>query len=592
MSDIPLREKLHGLYLIASYRPRFTAAIVGFGVLTALLEGVGVTLIVPLIEVAQSSGAPPDGGIAGLFARIYQLLGLPFTVGSIVLGVGIVLTVRYLFTFLSEWARVHLRTHYVSDLQTRGFENTLDARIAYFDREGSDDILNAIVTQAQKAGEAIEAFVRVFQRSMLILMYLAIALYLAPLLTILSAGFVGLLTFGLRNTIESAYTIGDRVADANEKIQQAVQAGTQGIREVKTLGYDSELRGDFSEAMNQYVGSSIRVKRNEALIGNAYNLSIALLIFGLIYAAFVFTSMSFGVLGAFLFVMFKLGPAVSGTNKRFYQLEGMLPHLVRTEEFIQNLRRNPEIEGGDEPVPADPSPVEFRDVSFSYEGTEDVLSDVSFQIDSGEFIAFVGESGAGKSTIASLLVRLYEPDSGQILAGGRPVSAYDIDEWRSRVAYVRQNPFIFNTTLEGNLRIANPHASRRELERVCEIAQVTEFVDDLPNGYETELGDDGVRLSGGQRQRVALARALLEDADVLVLDEATSDLDTNIEARVQAGIESMDRDFMTLAIAHRLSTISDADRIYTVQAGKIVERGEHESLIEEEGQYAELYSAQ
>ena len=592
MPDIPLRKKFHGLYLIASYRPRFTAVIVLFSVLTALLEGIGVTLIVPLIEVAQSSGAPPDGGIAGLFARVYQFLGLPFTIGSIVVGVGLVLIVRYLFTFLAEWARVHLRTNYVGELQTRGFENALDARIAYFDREGSDDILNAIVTQAQKAGHGIEAFIRVFQRSMLILMYLGIALYLAPVLTVISAGFVGLLTFGLRNTIESAYTIGDSIADANEKIQQAVQAGTQGIREVKTLRYDSTLRSDFAAAMDQYIGSSIRVKRNEALIGNAYNLSIALVIFGLIYAAFTFTSMSFGVLGAFLFVMFKLGPAVSGTNKRFYQLEGMLPHLVRTEEFIDNLQRNPEIPGGDEPIPADPSPVEFQDVSFSYDGTEEVLSDISFRMDEGEFIAFVGESGAGKSTIASLLARLYTPDSGRILAAGRPVSEYDIDEWRSRVAYVRQDPFIFNTTLKGNLRIANQNASRRELERVCEIAQVTEFVDDLPNGYDSELGDDGVRLSGGQRQRVALARALLEDADILILDEATSDLDTSIEARVQAAIESMDRDFMTLAIAHRLSTISDADRIYTVQDGTIVEQGEHETLLGRDGQYAELYSVQ
>ncbi|EMA64459.1 ABC transporter ATP-binding protein [Halorubrum lipolyticum] len=592
MPDIPLREKLHGLYLIASYRPRFTAAIVAFSVLTALLEGIGVTLIVPLVEVAQSSGAPPEGGIAGGFARIYQFLGLPFTLGSIVLGVGVVLTVRYTFTFLAQWARVYLRTNYVADLQSRGFENTLDARIAYFDREGSDDILNAIVTQAQKAGEAIEAFIRVFQRSMLILMYLAIALYLAPVLTVVSAGFVGVLTFGLRNTVESAYTIGDRVAEANEQIQRVVQAGTQGIREVKTLGYGAELRDDFAAAMEQYIGSSIRVKRNEALIGNVYNLSIALVIFGLIYAALTFTTMSFGALGAFLFVMFKLGPAVSGTNQRFYQLEGMLPHLVRTEEFIDNLQRNPEIEGGEEPLPDDPSPIAFEDVSFSYDKSEEVLNDVSFRMDHGEFVAFVGESGAGKSTIASLLARLYTPDSGRITASGRPVEEYDVGEWRSRVAYVQQNPFIFNTTLEENLLVANQDASRQEIERVCEIAQVTEFVGDLADGYETELGDDGVRLSGGQRQRVALARALLEDADVLVLDEATSDLDTSIETQVQAGIESMDRDFMILAIAHRLSTISDADRIYTVSDGTIVERGEHGSLIENDGQYAKLYSAQ
>jgi subfamily B ATP-binding cassette protein MsbA len=590
--NIRFREKLHAFYLIASYSPKFTSAIVLFGILTALLEGVGLTFVVPLIEVARSPGAPPEGGIVGAFASVYGVFGIPFTIGSIILGLGIALTFRYVASFLSEWARAYLKNHYVEDLQSRGFDHTLDARISYFDQEGSEDILNAIVTQAQKAGEGIEAFVRVFQSGLLILMYLVVALYLSPILTILSMVFVGFLTLGLRNGIESAYTIGDRVAEANEQIQRTVQAGTQGIREIKTIGYDDELRRDFSGAMSQYVDSSIRSSRNEALIGNTYNLGVALLIFALIYVAFVLTNMSFGVLGAFLFVMFKLGPVMSTANQRYYQLEGMLPHLVRTEEFIDNLKQNPEIEGGDRPVPSDPSPVEFDDVSFSYNGSEDVLTDVSLQIEKGEFVAFVGESGAGKSTIASLLARLYAPDTGHISGNGVPIEEYDIDEWRSRVAYVRQDPFIFTTTLKKNLSMANPDATIQEMERVCEVAQVTEFLDDLPNGYETELGDNGVRLSGGQKQRVALARALLQDADILLLDEATSDLDTNIESRVQTGIESMNRDFMIISIAHRLSTVSDADRIYTVEDGEIIEEGAHETLLEGDGRYADLYHAQ
>jgi subfamily B ATP-binding cassette protein MsbA len=270
----------------------------------------------------------------------------------------------------------------------------------------------------------------------------------------------------------------------------------------------------------------------------------------------------------------------------------MLPHLLRTEEFIDELKQSEEVESGDRPVPADPMPIVFDDVRFSYEENETVLNGLSFNVRNGEFIAFVGESGAGKSTIASLIAQLYEHDAGEITANWTPIEEYDIDEWRSQIAYVRQNPFIFNTTLERNLRMANPEASREEIERVSEIAQVTEFLDDLPNGYETELGDDGVRLSGGQRQRVALARALLEDASVLLLDEATSDLDTNIENRVQTAIESMDRDFTIIAIAHRLSTVSDADRIYTIESGEILEKGEHDTLLQEGGRYAELYSAQ
>jgi len=191
-----------------------------------------------------------------------------------------------------------------------------------------------------------------------------------------------------------------------------------------------------------------------------------------------------------------------------------------------------------------------------------------------------------------LLARLYAPDSGQISAGGVPIEEYDIDEWRSQVAYVRQDPFIFSTTLKKNLLVANPDATRQEIEHVCEVAQVTEFLNDLPNGYETELGDNGVRLSGGQKQRVALARALLEDANILLLDEATSDLDTNIESRVQAGIESMNREYMIISIAHRLSTVSDADRIYTVEDGEIIEEGAHESLLQKDTKYADLYHAQ
>jgi subfamily B ATP-binding cassette protein MsbA len=161
-----------------------------------------------------------------------------------------------------------------------------------------------------------------------------------------------------------------------------------------------------------------------------------------------------------------------------------------------------------------------------------------------------------------------------------------------RIAVVRQNPFIFNDTLRYNLTIGNRDVSQSDLDRVTRIAKIDEFFDNLPDGYETQLGDDGVRLSGGQRQRVALARALLKDADVLVLDEATSDLDSSLEREVQESIEDMERNYAIVGIAHRLSTIKNADRIYTVEQGRIIETGQHTELIKKEGQYAELYAIQ
>jgi len=421
-AELSVREKLRAFYLIASFRPKLTLAIVVFGLLTALSSGISVTFIVPLVEVARSAGPPPDDGVVGAFVAAYDLLGVPFTLGTIVMGVAVFLVLQNVSAFLTDWARADLRATYVVDLQSRSFTNALAARVSYFDTEGSDEILNAIVTQSRHAGEGILAFTIIFQSGLFTLVYLGIAFYLAPVLTIISVTVLGGLTFVLRSSVESGYAIGDRVATANETIQQTAQAGTQGIREVRMLGYTGTILEQFLQGLDQYVSSTIKVKRNEALIDNGYNTLVGLLIFALIYIAIAIISMPLGALGAFLFAMFRLGPVVSNANGRYYQLEGMLPHLVRTEAFIENLRANRDIDGGEKPVPDDPYPIVFDDVTFAYDGTDAVLSDISFRIDNGEFVAIVGKSGAGKSTIVSLLARLYAPDSGEILAAWTPIA--------------------------------------------------------------------------------------------------------------------------------------------------------------------------
>lgn len=319
-------------------------------------------------------------------------------------------------------------------------------------------------------------------------------------------------------------------------------------------------------------------------------MAAALTLFSLIYVGFVYTGLSLGGLGIFLLAMFRLAPLVSRLNSQIYNVEGYLSHLVRTHAFIDDLDSRSE-DSGVKSV-SNVTQIKFDNVDFSYDSNEHVLKELSFAVERGEFVGFVGQSGAGKSTIVSLLARLYEPDRGEIRADGIPISEYELSEWRSRIAVVRQQPFIFNDTLRRNITIGSRDATRADVERVCKIAKVTEFVDELPNGYDSQLGDDGVRLSGGQRQRVALARALLKDADFLLLDEATSDLDSNLERDVQAAIESMDRGYGIIAIAHRLSTVKNADRIYTVADGEIIERGNHEELLEDDREYAALYTIQ
>ena len=587
------REKIHALFDVAKFNQKFTVLIVVLGLGAAVLEGIGLGFILPIIEIVQTENPAAEAdGVLGVFVTLYRTLGIPFTLQFVVIGVALVMTVRYTLSFMVAWFREALRTYYTRDLQIRAFDNALDAKVEYYDQEGSDDILNAIITQTFYAGRVIVHVVKFIEQSFLSFVYLLIAIVVAPVLTFYTIIVLGGITVIMRRVIEPGYDLGDEVADANEQRQAAAQAGTQGIRDIRIFGVADELFDDFVDAVNKYTGARISLRRNEAAIQKFYNLLVSVSVFALIYFALTFANLSIGALAVFLFAMFRLGPRVSTLNQTFYRIENDLPHLVRTQEFIGTLKGHEEPNAATGNVPAVVEHVEFDDVRFSYDGEENVLRGIDFEVEQCEYIAFVGESGAGKSTIVSLLARLYQQYDGDIRANGIPIDDMDIGDWRDRITVVRQNPFIFDDTLEYNLTIGNRDATDREIEHVCEIARVDEFLDDLPKGYDTLLGDDGVRLSGGQKQRVALARALLEDADLLILDEATSDLDSNLEKEVQEAIEGMDREYAIIAIAHRLSTVENADRIYTVENGGISEYGSHNDLLSKDGTYAELYAIQ
>jgi len=591
VDDLTWREKSKALARVARYRPQFTVGLIVLGGITALLEGIGLSFINPILKVAQSGGeVRSSGGILSIFVDAYSVLGIPFTLEYLIVGVASAMTARFFLSFVVAWLKSVLQQTYEQSLRKRAFQSALQAQTRYFDEEGSDDILNAIITETRYSGKAIKYTVQMMEVVFLIGVYLSVMFYIAPEMTVYVLGVLGVLTYVLRFIVEPAYTVGTRVAKANEQVQQSVQAGTQGIRDVKLFGLRNETFEVFSDSLSRFTQSSIDLARNQAAIQNFYDLAAALTLFSLIYIGFVYSGLSLGALGIFLLAMFRFAPLVSRLNSEIYGLEGNLSHLTRTQAFVDDLDYQSESTGS-EPVSRVES-IEFDDVFFSYGSGETVLEDLSFDVDRGEFIAFVGQSGAGKSTIVSLLARLYEPNQGEIRANGRPISTYDIDEWRSRIAVVRQQPFIFNDTLTRNISVGNRDATFEDVKRVSEIAKVDEFVDDLPNGYDSQLGDDGVRLSGGQRQRVALARALLKDADFLFLDEATSDLDSSLERDVQAAIESMNRGYGIIAIAHRLSTVKNADRIYTLDDGEIVEYGDHQQLLDDDGEYADLYTIQ
>jgi ABC-type multidrug transport system fused ATPase/permease subunit len=236
--------------------------------------------------------------------------------------------------------------------------------------------------------------------------------------------------------------------------------------------------------------------------------------------------------------------------------------------------------------------IRFENVSFAYQdGQRPALSQISLTIPHGHSVALVGPTGAGKSTISSLLLRFIEPSSGVITVSGTPLISYELDTWRHQVAWVPQHPHLFYGSVAENILLANPAASKEKMLAASHAANIHEFIHSLPEGYDTQVGEKGIRLSGGQRQRIAIARAFLKDAPLLIMDEATSHLDTESEGLIAAALEALMQERTTLIIAHRLVLAYKADQIVVMDNGRVTQSGSHDDLLSQEGPYRQLYTS-
>ncbi len=587
-----LRELVH--------RHKGTILLVLLGSLSAAaFEGSTMAIFALALHLLT---AGEELGLAAEYGRVGALIGgLEAGLGRNGLFVGLIglavlsQLLRSALQFGGDVAGAVFQSRVEGEIRGRIFRQQMSMSYAQFRSYKLGD-LSTYMAQVNYLGQMIHRFNALLGQVLLLAAYLVVLLWLSWKGTLIAAAAMILASLSLRRVVRRIQHAAESFKRAFVTVSERSLEYLNGIRLVHVFGREAHAVSRVDEA----IAESVTARRHGVILQSLLSPlvdSLAVVGVGLfLVAGFLLigqtTSAALARYATFLFVLYRLAPRLSAINKTWGLVNNYLPFTRRIARFLRRDDKQLCPTGGTRFRGLEDA-VEFQNVSLLYSDREAPAVDgISLRLRKGRMLALVGESGSGKSTIADLLLRLYDPTSGRILVDGVDLRELDWESWRRRIGVVSQETFLFNASIRENIAFGRLEASEEEIVEAARAAHAHDFIAGLPLAYDTRIGDFGHALSGGQRQRLAIARAILRDPDILVLDEATSDVDSRSERLIEESLARLSADRAVLAVAHRLSAVARADRILLLEQGRILEEGSHDELLRRGGAYAGLWKLQ
>ena len=555
------------------------------------IQVVSTLLIAPVLDVFINPELKNISSITQQLFGLLNMLNISVTKINILILFLLFNILLSVSTIVASWLILKTQFAMVKSMAVETFNAFFSASWHFFNTQRYGSILNTLTREIDVVRAAFASVGSMLSDILRAVFYVAVPFYISWEITVIAIVLGGFFVLPFMFLNRVSYEIGKGCTGSSNKVMELIHESLNAAKVI--LGYGNHLKyvrkfnDVFSERCN-YEIKSYAVKNALPKIFEPLGW-VAIII--TMYISSEYYKLTIAEMGIIGYAFLRLLPMIGGFTSIKHVILSNYPSYEQVA-YMRRLACENIQKTGNVIFNRIDDGIEYKGVSFSYPGHNPVLNDINMTIKKGKMTAIVGESGAGKSTLIDLLIRFYEPDKGVISADEKPLREFDIYSFRRHIGYVPQNTILLNDTVKNNLLWSNENAIDNEIEEACKLANADEFIVNLSDGYNTVVGERGVKLSGGERQRIALARALLRKPELLILDEATSALDSRSELLIKSAIENIAHKTTIVVIAHRLSTIINSDSIYVLQGGRIIEHGNFTTLINNNGKFKQIVELQ